>query len=469
MGFFGDAWDWTKDQANNMADSDFGWLDVAVPFYGATHALMKGGKALGEGAGIDLDGSDAATSGGSPVNLYTPAYQFGGNPDAAAGAMGRAYNTADAAHKFGENAYTEGILASRGVRGRGVQQGDWGQQNAYLEQAAGRGNALAGLEQVEGPSAAQAQLQQGTNQAMAGQLALARSGRGFGGGAGAAGIAQGNLAGLQANQANQAAALRAQENAAWRQRQAGNMVNAAGISGAVAGAYGQQQQTDLNAYYTGQGQNDAASLGYMGTANDAYFGGVDSRYRGDALAAGIAGQQMEGGQAYDDAQIRQWAAEKGYDLAERQRKDAANAAFLQGTASVASAGITRSDVRSKTDIVRSDAPAQDFARGGQPSPFAFSPQQPDTAALDAVAAAPGYGYKYEDPSAMGAAPGDQYGPMAQDLASTPAGATAVKRLPDGKLGIDTGRLALLNTSAVSSQQRELDELRQRLAAFEGHR
>jgi hypothetical protein len=501
MGFWGDAWDWTKDAFADAADSDFSWVDVAVPFYGATHAAMKGIKAGGNAIGAQIGGSDDNFK---PYAAANPTgYRYGGDPsnpnsivgDATRGAFGTgaaAANLGRDATGFGQNAAAQGsqLLGERTADAqrfdaREVQQGDWWQQDATL-------GTLGGLEATEGPSAAQAQLQQGTNQALSSQLALARSGRGFGGNAAAMGLAQSNAAGIQANQANAAAALRAQENAAWRGRQGQNLTN-------IAGMQGQQSQADLGAAVQGRGQNDAMYGGLLGMGQNAWQTGVGAGLQGyglgmqgygtsiDAqrLATDIRGQEMSGNLAYEDAKMRAWAAENGYELQQQQISDQKDAATLAAVSSMGAAaikgggddggggggggdggGATRSDIRSKTNIVKTDAPAVEFARGtSSKRPFAFTPQQPDTAALDAVAAAPGYGYQYTDPSAPGAAPGDHYGPMAQDLASTPAGASVVKKMPDGKLGIDAPRLTLLNTSAVSAQQREIDELRERIAAF----
>lgn len=74
---------------------------------------------------------------------------------------------------------------------------------------------------------------------------------------------------------------------------------------------------------------------------------------------------------------------------------------------------------------------------------------------------PGYYYDYKDP-AMGA--GRQYGPMAQDLAQQPATAHTVVPRSDGYLGVDTGKLALANTGAISEMQKQLDALQAKKAA-----
>ncbi len=479
MGWAGDAWEWTKDKFADAADSDFGVLDVAVPFWGATHAAMKGVKAGANAAGAGIGGGDGGgeTYGGG----YAPNYWYGGDPNdpnpIATGAVNKANQTGDAGLQLGQYAinrgdqmYGQGQTTAAQREGdavhfnnRAVQQGDFGAQNQSL-------GALGGLEATQGPSAAQAQLQGGTNQAMASQLAMARSGRGLGGNAAAMGQAQGNMAGIQANQANQAAGLRAQEDAAWRGRQASNLTN-------VAGFQGQQAQANLGAAVQGRSQNDAMVQGMLGLGQSAYqYGGeqgmrgygmamegVDRSLAGQGLANDVRGQEMQGNQAYEDAKLRAWAAEKGYDLAQQQASDQKDAATISAVSSGVATygGGGRSDIRSKKNIVRSDEPAIDFARAGSMVDL----KQPDTEALDAVAQSPGSSYQYIDPSKPGTKPGTQYGPMAQDLAKTPAGATAVSKMPDGQLAIDTDRLQLLDHSAVAAQQKQLDQIMAELQAF----
>lgn len=94
-----------------------------------------------------------------------------------------------------------------------------------------------------------------------------------------------------------------------------------------------------------------------------------------------------------------------------------------------------------------------------------TPQAPDTAALDEAYRRPqSYSYEYKDPGAAGAAPGEHAGPMADELAGIPG---VVQQGPDGMQRVDTGRLALSNTSQVAKQRRELDALHERLTALEG--
>jgi hypothetical protein len=223
--------------------------------------------------------------------------------------------------------------------------GNWSAQNAALGAAGSYGGALSGLEAEQGPSAAQAQLASGNNAAMAQQLALARSGRGFGGNAAAMGQAQGNMAQLGAANANQAAMLRAQEDAAWRQRQAANLQSAANVSLARGQQlYGQQQadvgaqmaaqQANLNAQLASTAQNDQASLGWAGYGANAYGQGVGAGLQSQQLQNQIRGQQMTGDMGYSDALLRRWAAQNGLTLGQQQRQDQQNAALLQTAATV---------------------------------------------------------------------------------------------------------------------------------------
>lgn len=80
---------------------------------------------------------------------------------------------------------------------------------------------------------------------------------------------------------------------------------------------------------------------------------------------------------------------------------------------------------------------------------------PDRPSID-LRPATGYSYEYKDPAAHGA--GRFYGPMAQDLEKTPAGASVVKKAPDGTKMVDTSRLSLVNTAAISDLQKQIAAL-----------
>lgn len=487
-------------------------------------------------------------TGGEDRGGYQYGRRAGGADEAANLALQTGSDAAARGNALGDAAAARGNAiedADRGmatmVQNRTGPTGQWWQQDAALSGASNYGNQLAGLEAQQGPSAAQAQLQTGTNQALDSQIALARSGRGFGGNAAAAGMAQNNLAGIQANQANSSAALTAQENAAWRGRQAANFGNAAGIQTAVGQQYGAQSQADLGAQITARGQNDSAALGWAGQGQDAWKAGIGAQVDAwktgvganlgaQGQATNIRGMEMQGGQAMADNQLRQWAAQNGYDLAQQQRGDQQDAAAMNTAGTIFGTLLAASDVRNKTRIAPGNGAGQDFARGfeggglgfdgtlyrpkggdgsvrqaagegfrsGVSAGPAMTPMQaqymgesdnpgtaestfapearPDTSkpfdtdtmdasALEAVRNSPASFYDYKDPSVLGADAQRHYGPMAQDLAKTPAGASAVVKQPDGSLGVDTGRLALVHNGAISEQQKQLDELQAKLDAF----
>jgi len=287
------------------------------------------------------NGKNAIWNGADPRD-----YIYGRNPGAADSAVNRAFSTGDAGMQVGQFAINSGAGAQQLGAGllnqrtgdaqhfdaRHINQGDFGAQNQTL-------GYLGGLEATQGPSAAQAQLQTGTNQALNSQLALARSGHGFGGGAAAMGLAQGNTAGIQANQANQSGMLRAQEDAAWRGRQAANL-------GTVAGQQGQQVSTNLQAGLAGQAQNDAMTSQMLGLGQDAAFKGYDAQNAGYQTALGgvgasigaqgvanqVRGTEQAGSLAHEDNVLREWAARNGFTLAGQQAQDQKNAGYIQAGA-----------------------------------------------------------------------------------------------------------------------------------------
>ncbi len=91
------------------------------------------------------------------------------------------------------------------------------------------------------------------------------------------------------------------------------------------------------------------------------------------------------------------------------------------------------------------------------------PEQPDIG--DTFRELGSWGYEYKDPERHGE--GRHYGPMAQELARTPAGASTVQRGPDGRLAVDTGRLALVNASETGNLRREVDGLKAAIGDAEG--
>ena len=72
-----------------------------------------------------------------------------------------------------------------------------------------------------------------------------------------------------------------------------------------------------------------------------------------------------------------------------------------------------------------------------------------------------YEYKPEAQQQLGQPPGLQFGPMAQDLARSKLGASAVIPTPQG-LAVDTGRLSMIQAGLLGSQQEQIDELKKKM-------
>lgn len=303
----------------------------------------------------------------------------------------------------------------------------------------------------QGPSQAEAQLQAGQDAAMKQQLALARSGRGIGGEAQAMRGAAWNNAAIQAQTNQQAAQLRAQEQQAQlaRQMQAlqyvGGQDAALGQFGLQQGLQGEMAQRSLN------DQRSAALL----QAQLASQGMMDQQLAGERNANIQYELARTGNLLNADAQSAQLVSNRGN-------------AMIGGLASMVGAAAMLSDERSKTEKRELRAENADLRR----TLAALSPE-PTIADLDAIGRdavqtireAPGYTYRYRDPSQPGAAPGLQAGPMAQDLERTPLGASMVHEAPDGTKMVDSGRAGLTALAASAAQQRELDRMRRELEAL----
>jgi hypothetical protein len=169
------------------------------------------------------------------------------------------------------------------------------------------GNGQMGLAQQlaamgsapEGPSAAQAQLREGTNDALNSQLAMARSGRGLGESATAMSQAGQQASGVIANAANQSAALRAQETQAYRQQQL-NALNSSGqqLEAARTGNLGLAQQ--------------AAQLGQFNSST-----ALQQQQLNDAYAQSLYGNQLQSQQlGLQGQQIANQGAQVGFGGAE---------------------------------------------------------------------------------------------------------------------------------------------------------
>ncbi len=317
---------------------------------------------------------------------------------------------------------------------------DYGNANA---DRTGNLGALGRLQQFyqqgPGPSAAEAQMRAGADANMAQSIALAHSGRGVGNNAAAMRQAAfGNAAaGQQLNQ--QTGVLRAKEASDWRGQQLGAM-------GIEQQGYGQVRGQDIASMQANQNMG----LGYQNAGQNAYAQGANAQLGwagmgnqremfGEGQRGTILGNQLS-------ADTSKYGADQGVSVAQQQQNAQSTAAGVGAAASVAVPLImAASDVRGKKDIQPANMAAV-FGNGG-----------PD------LRAAQGYEYNYKDPNAPGAAPGKQVGPMAQNLP-----ASVVHTGPDGKKAVDTSRLSLVNTAAVSELQRRTDELEKLLQSRDGN-
>lgn len=139
-----------------------------------------------------------------------------------------------------------------------------------------------------------------------------------------------------------------------------------------------------------------------------------------------------------------------------------------GGAGAMAAGALLSDEHSKTRITELEDELQRTyaALGGTASTSDVQPEAPDTASLDAAYRKPtSNGYEYKDPSAPGAAPGRQAGPMADELKGIPG---VVAPGEDGMDRVNTPRLTMANTSEIANLRREMDALMGRVGSGESN-
>lgn len=295
---------------------------------------------------------------------------------------------------------------------------------------------------------------------------------------------------------------------AYAQAQAGQANYDAGAQNQFT--QGQQQmefnvgQNNLNASLTSRAQNDQTALQTYG---------ISQGY--DQMRNDLASGQQQAGITYEAAKHggAQLASQNFANDADRSLNYVK--AYLGTASSTAGAAAKASDVRAKTDIRLSphvaeaivgahDANARyslDFNQDEFRTPDVagriglgkagderwqrlralLGPHDKEAAAttnsagLDSayqggnlpdteypdLRPARGYEYSYKNPERHGG--GRYVGPMAQDLEHLPG---VVKEDPSGTKMVDTSRLALVNTAAVSEQQRRLDRL-ERIAALGG--
>ncbi|HEX6275806.1 MAG TPA: hypothetical protein VFZ53_22345 [Polyangiaceae bacterium] len=247
------------------------------------------------------------------------------------------------------------------AQNRATPETNFGRSQAFGGAQTGAADWMRDFAQgPQGPSAAQAQLQQGANQSMKQSLALARTGSGFGESANGMAQAQRANADTMANASNQAATLRAQEDQAFRAQQLQAMGGAADIYGQTAGREGDQAQFATQAELQAQQARDAMQLGLSDQSIQAQTAGVQGQLGAtgqnlDAQNAALQGRVAQGQTAADlygtEAQVFKERLRRDEALAEQRRANRGEAAGMVGQAAAAAASIF-SDERTKQGVKR---------------------------------------------------------------------------------------------------------------------
>ncbi len=468
---------------------------------GALQTIHDRGQARGDAAqsGLSSYGQGAATHGNNAAQYGGKAFSIG------QGGMTDAYQTGQRLEVAGgQGAQIGNNYAGQISKAGGLGMGEAGRAQQAIGQSAGQmtsaAGELRGLEATQGPSAAHAQLQSGLNKAQASNLAMARSGGGFGGSASRSSQALRQNAAMGQEAANQSAMLKAGEDAAWRQRRAANLGAAGGLYGGAGnlgvaggqlglGASGQALQGAGMAgqqALAGNAQNIGAmqSAGQMGLAGSqlglagantgiaASQAGIQGSlaggnltaqgyglgFQGDAQAGQAIAQDQAAKQAYENMLTQQMGIQAGVNVGNAQSANA----FTGGLINAAAGGgamLAMSDERRKNIGERvnmsSSLFGNPYGRRGAPghmAPVMSDERQKKAPSLRGVKS---HRYEYEDPSLPGAAPGEQVGPMAQDIERAIPG--AVINTPQGKQ-VDAARTILPLLSVAGEQQEKIDRI-----------
>lgn len=260
----------------------------------------------------------------------------------------------------------EGRAEAAGARGLGMYAGDTTQFDQGLANAtdarAKQGSsydALMGFaNQGPGPSAAQAQLTQATDANTQNALAMARSGRGMGGGQAAMRQALAQNANTQQQSAGQMAELRANENTAF-QNQRLNALNAGGglasqIAGTDQGYAGQglagaQYATDTK--LKGTQLNDASAQNWATQQGNSLQQGLGAEMGAETQKQNVNASALAGRENEYASANSTYATEKGLaqaaSIADANRQQAYTGAALSTAGTVMGA---LSDERAKKNI-----------------------------------------------------------------------------------------------------------------------
>lgn len=400
------------------------------PNEGAGFADMFAGQDV-DGPAAGAWGQGVTTAGDTSIKQNNQGQQ----------ALQRGQQLGQQAANIGAQNSGSALMAAQAAQNRQGPQANWGQANQTLAGAQNTVNALNqfAASQGQGPSAAQAAGQQQVNQGLGQQIAMARSGRGFGGNAAAMGQAQSGMAAVTANAQNAAMQQAAAEDQANKQRQLAALNASLGGSMGIAGQQGGQSQFDVNAALQNRGMNDAYStannqnaLGWMqyGTGAQQGYEGMGNQYN---IAHQQLGQNALNSQA--DYELQQQQMELEAQKANQQtdtERDAANTSTLGSVVSM----LAMSDERVK-ELERRESALAD--------------------ALSTLGNAPGYSYKYKNPDQPGAAHGTQVSSMAQDIERGPLGRRIVMDTPQGKM-VDYGEVVKMTPGAITELNRKVKAL-----------
>lgn len=343
---------------------------------------------------------------------------FGGTPQAAGGItnyyqqQGRMANTAQAA-QIG-NSGTNAINAQMGQAGAAYGNAQGQNQQMMNNQY----DAMSKLQQAAsgmGPSAAQAQLQQGTEAAMNSNMAMANSTRGQAGMANAQKSAL-NQNGVQGQQAaNQSAQLRAQEMQAAQSQYATQSTQAQNNMAAQQQGYAALGMQGANAL-----QGNAQAQAQLQQSQNQL--GQQSQLGYEQLGFNAQNANMQ-------AQMNN--QNNAYQLNESNVKNASSG--IGGIIGAVGGAMMLSDERSKTNI-------KDGGRGIDTALQAMHPHQ------------------YEYKQGLGQRPGQHTGIMAQELASTDAGSALVGAYPGGGMGVKVPEATNFALAAVARLNEKIDNL-----------
>lgn len=286
------------------------------------------------------------------------------NPEVAA-MVGQAQDTGNRyAGEFGDVARrAAGLSQEAGNRGLGGYRGNLSGYTEAAKQAAQsrqmQTGAFGQLQQFAqgpiGPSSAEAQLTQATNANTQNALALARSGRGMGGGAAAMRQAIGQNAATQQQAVGQMAQLRADENTAFQQQRLNALTQMGGLATQTAttdqglanlGLDRAKYESDVA--LKGQTLNDQSAQAWANQQAQALNAGLGSEVGAQTQALNIQEMALGARQAEYNAAAAQAGAAQAAAVQQQQRRDAFTNAAI-GTAGTVIGGIA-SDERSKQDI-----------------------------------------------------------------------------------------------------------------------